>query len=254
MDTSAIIPFYQDWMFWSFIVSGIAVVLSQSPPIRILIRPKRLDVEVHNMVNVTHKAGNPNFGIHVSLGNSGGRNLRIKGLRINIQKDGKDLVSLPAVNYFETATDKTSVLFVPFTLKPEEYWSHSVNFLNSFDRATDKKFRESATSLKLDIQKKLRDRPEDDKNDVKGDEALIKPFTDLFNKLFIWEPGEYIFELVVDSLPYSSAFRKMFRFTLFESDTRELKEHIKDYPFGGGIVYTVDSHTGLFVSITEHNG
>jgi len=254
LDPSSLAPFYQDWRFWSFLVSGIAVVLSQLPPIRILIKPLKLDVEVNSRVNVTHKIGNPNFGMHVSLGNSGGRNLRIKGLRVNLQKEGKDLVSLPAQNYFESPTDKSSVLFVPFTLKPDEYWSHGVNFLNFFDRTTEKKYRENETSLRLDIQKKLRNRPEDEKDAVKGDEELIKPFIDLMDKLFIWEPGEYIFELEVDSSPSSSAFRKKYRFTLYESDTRELKEHTEVYPFGGGILYNVESHVGLYVPITEHFG
>jgi hypothetical protein len=252
LETTNIIPFYQDWKFWSFFISSIAVVLSQLPPLRILIRPKRLDVEVYNRVNITHKIGNPNFCIHVSLGNSGGRNLRVKGITVNIQKDGKELVSMPAQNYFESPTDSASVLFVPFTLKPEEYWSHSVNFLNFFDRATEKQYRENETSLKLDVQTKLRERPEHIKEAVIADKSLVMPFYVLFEKLFIWEPGEYIFELVVDSKPSSTAFRKKYRFTLFESDTRELKEHQKDYQFG--LVYNVDSHIGLFVPISEHHG
>jgi len=254
LDVATVIPFYQDWKFWSFVVSGIAVLLSQLPPVQILIRPKKLDVEVHSRINVTHQIGNPNVGLHISLGNSGGRELRVTGLKLNMQKDGKELVSLPAQNYFESPSNKTSVLFVPFSLKPDEYWSHSVNFLNFFDRATEKIYRYSATSLKLGIQKKLRDRPEQDNNNVKGEEDLVKPFLELFDRLFIWEPGEYIFELVVDSLPSSSTFSKKYRFTLFESDTKELKEHTKDYQFGGGPIYTVDSHVGLFIAISEHYG
>jgi hypothetical protein len=253
LDTPTLIPFYQDWKFWSFFVSGTAVVLSQLPPIRILIRPKRLDVEVHNRVFVTHKVGNPNFGIHVSLGNSGGRNLRIKGLTVNIQKDGKELVSMSAQNYFESPTDNTSVLFVPFTLKPDEYWSHTVSFWNLFDRATEKLYRENETFLKLNIQKKLRERPEHIKDPVTADDSLVKPFNDLFEKLFIWEPGEYIFELVIESFPSSTSFKKMYRFTLFESDTTALKEHLKDYRYGGGLVYNIDSHVGLFIPISEHH-
>jgi hypothetical protein len=254
LDAPTLIPFYLDWKFWSFLVSGVAVLLSQLPPVKILIRPKNLEVEVHSRINVTHQVGNPNVGLHVSLDNSGGRDLRIKGLLLNIEKDGKKLVTLPAQSYFESATDKTSVLFVPFTLKPEEYWSHSVNFLNHFDRATEKSYRDSTTSLKLDLQGKFKERAENDKKNVVGDTKLVIPFTELFNKLFAWEPGEYIFELVVDSLPSSSTFSKKYRFTLFESDTRELKALTNDYQFGGGLIYNVESHIGLFIAISEHHG
>ena len=100
MDIPIEIPFYQDWKFWSFIISGVAVLLSQLPPVRILVKPKRLDVEVHNRVNITHKVGNPNFGMHVSLGNSGGRNLRIRELKLKIQKDGEDTNSIASTKLF----------------------------------------------------------------------------------------------------------------------------------------------------------
>ncbi|MGL5799610.1 MAG: hypothetical protein ACRCYN_06040 [Plesiomonas sp.] len=254
MDASSVTPFYEDWKFWSFVISGLAVILSQIPPLRILIRPKRLDVEVHSRINITHQIGNPNVSLHISLGNNGGRKLRIKGLKLNIQKDGKEIISLPAQNYFESQSDKTSVLFVPFTLMPDEYWSHTVNFLNLYDRPTEKSFREAATALKLDIQNKLRERSEHDKSEVIAEPELVKPFYDLFERLFIWEPGEYIFELTVDSHPSSSTFKKKYRFTLFESDTKDLTEHKKDYKFGGGPIVTVNSHIGLFIAISEHYG
>jgi len=253
MDTSPETYFYLDLKFWSFILSLVAFLLSQLPPIKLWFKQKRLNIEVHHRVNITHKVGNPNFSFHVSLSNIGGRNLRITGMKVKVFREGKELVELPAQNYYESLKDKFAAFFVPFTLKTEEDWSHTVNYLNFFDRATDKSYRANESALRLDVQKKIEARKESDKNAVVAEPELVEPFYKLFDKLFVWEPGEYTFEIIVDTKPSTQKFVKKYRFTLFESETKELKDHIQDYKFGGGISYNVDNHVGIFVPITEYN-
>ena len=252
MSTPAVTPFYLDWTFWTVVASFVAIVLSQLPPVHLLLRPKRLEVEVHSRIQITHKIGNPNVCLHVRVGNTGGRELRIRALQLNLSRDNKPLLSLPAQNYFETPSAQSSVLFVPFSLKPGEHWSHIVNFLNFFDRATEKLYRESESNLASDIRQKIQAKVVDDKRLVIAEPSLVTPFTQLFNKLFIWEPGEYVVELVVEAQPGSASYTKKYRFTLYESDTAELRRHIEDYPSGGGIYYNVDRHVGVFVLLSEH--
>jgi len=247
-------PFYLDWTLWSAVWALIAVVLSQLPPVHLLLRPKRLEVEVHSRIGITHKVGNPNASVVVSVRNTGGRELRIRGLRLDIVRDGKPLVTLPAQNYFELPSSQSSVLFVPFSLKPSETWAHSVSFLNFFDRLTEKKFRENISALDSDIRRKIRARPEDEEAAVIAAPALIQSFNTLFEKLFIWLPGEYVANLQVDAEPGSASYSKKYRFTLYESDTAELREHINDYPFGGGLTYNVERHVGVNVPLSEHVG
>ncbi|RII29951.1 MAG: hypothetical protein CXR30_09135 [Geobacter sp.] len=254
MVTPAVDPFYMDWKFWSVVMSSIAILLSQLPPIRLWLKPRRVDVEVNSRIQITHKVGNPNVGLHLSLINSGGRELRVCGLKLHIYRDSKPIVTLPAQNYFDKPTDTTSVLLVPLQLKPDEYWSHSVNFLNFFDRSTEKKYRASETALGNDIQEKLKARAIEDKNPVKADPMFTEPFILLFQQLFIWEPGEYVVELTVDTVPVSATYSKKYRFTLYESDTAELRKQVEDYPYGAGIHYHVDDHAGVFVPLTEHIG
>ena len=90
-------------------MSLIAIALSQLPPVHLLLRPKRLEVEVHSRVRVTHMVGNPNASVVVSVRNTGGRPLRIRALRLQIVRDGKPLVTLPGINYFETPSSNTPV-------------------------------------------------------------------------------------------------------------------------------------------------
>lgn len=254
MATPAVEPFYLDWKLWSVVMSSVAILLSQLPPIRLWLKPRRVEVEVNSRIQITHKIGNPNVGLHVSLANSGGRELRVRGLKLHIYRDGKQIVSMPAQNYFEKPTDTTSVLLVPLPLKPDEYWSHSVNFLNCFNRSTEKMYRASQAAQRNDIQEKLKVRAIDDKDRVKADPKFTEPFIQLFQQLFIWEPGEYVVELTVDTVPASATYAKKYRFTLYESDTVELRKQVEDYPYGAGIYYNVDDHAGVFVPLTEHIG
>ena len=71
-------------------------------------------------------------------------------------------------------------------------------------------------------------------------------------RLFIWHPGEYVMELVVEAEPGSATYAKKYRYTLYESDTAELLKHAEDYQHGAGITYNVDRHRGLSVTIAEH--
>lgn len=246
-------PIYFDWQFWSAVVAVLAVVLSQVPPIRLWFRPRRLEVEVHSRLLITHKVGNPNVSMFMSVRNTGGRELRIKSLKLVLIRDGLHLSPLPAQNYFENPSSTSSVLFVPFSLKPSETWTHGVNFLNFFDRATEKLYRNQESVLAMDIRKKNQIRPENDKNAVSADPFLVKPFNDLFEKLFQWLPGEYVIELNVQTEPSSASFSRKYRFTLYESDTAELRSYIDDYQFGGGLHINLDRHMGVFVPLQQQS-
>ena len=249
------VPFYLDWTFWAAVWALAAIVLSQLPPIHLLLRPKRLDVEVHSRIGITHKVGNPNASVVVSVRNTGGRELRVRALRLNVSRDGKPLMTLPAQNYFEAPSSTSSVLFVPFSLKPGETWAHSVSFLNFFDRLTEKQFRGNLSALGADIRRKIDLRPpEHEKQDVVAEAALVQPFNALFEKLFVWQPGEYVAELQVDAEPGSASYSKKYRFTLYESDTAELREHMEDYRIGGGLTFNMERHAGVNVPLSEHVG
>lgn len=246
--------FYLDWQFWAAVVAVLALVLSQLPPVRLWFRPKRLEVEVHSRIQVTHKVGNPNVGMYVSVRNTGGRELRIRSLQISLTRDNAPLAVLSAQNYFESPSSQSSVLFVPFSLKPGEAWAHGTNFLNLFDRATEKLYREGESALGADIRAKLKARPAGDERPVVAEPALVAPFLALFERLFVWQPGEYVAELRVLAEPGSASFSRSYRFTLYESDSTELRSHTEDYKFGGGLSYNVDRHVGAFVPLSQHGG
>lgn len=251
-------PFYLTSTFWTAVAAVVAftaLILSQLPPLRLLLTPKRLDVGVYDRIQIFHKIGNPNIGLHMTLGNTGGRELRIRAMRLNLSRDNKPLGSFPAKSYLETPSSQSSSLFVPFSLKPGEEWSHFVSFVNWFDRETEKNYRENESALRSIIQKKVEERAPGDIRAVTAEPQFVAPFIEIFNKLFIWEPGEYIIELVIDAEPNPALNTKKYRFTLYESDTAEMRKPIKDaYPGGFGIYIHHASDAGLFVQLSEHLG
>lgn len=244
---------FVDWKFWSLVVSFIAVALSQMPPIKFWFRPRRLLVEVHSRILVSHRIGNPNIALYLSVHNSGGKRIRVLSSSISISRDGKSICGLPAQNYFKESDSKSSVLFVPYHLNPDETWAHITNFFEFFDRETEKNYRGHVSNLNRDIRAKLEKRPKSKSKElVVAKDDLVAPFKELFAKEFVWVPGEYIAELNIKTNQASASFLKKYRFTLFESDTAELKAQSERFKFGEGVTYDLD---GVYVTLplAEHN-
>lgn len=245
--------FFLDWKFWSVVVSLVAIVLSQLPPIHLIVRPRRLEVELHSRVQLAHRAGNPNVSIVVGVNNSGGRDLNIRSMHIELKRDGQQLASLPAQAYFESPSSTSSVLLVPFSLKPGEQWTHSVNFFKHFERQVEKEFRGHLSRLKSDIRQKLNNRPSDNKDLVEAEPELVGYFERLFNSLFIWRAGEYVLSLKVTAEPGSASYSKDYRFTVYESDFEELRAQVDRYKYGAWIAYD-EQDPGVSIPLTVHVG
>lgn len=227
----------------------IAIVLSQLPPVKYWFRPNRLDVEVHTRIGINHKVGNPNINLFTGIRNTGGRTVRVKGMSLHASRDGNKLATWRAQNYLETFASENRILFLPFSLKPDESWDHLTFFFTEFDRVTEKSYRAAESFLVTDIREKLKEKMPEDKTAAIAEPELVEPFREMFNRMFVWIPGEYVIELEVDALPRSARFQQRYRFTLFESDEAELRNVVNFYPFGEGIKLESDRTVGVFVPL-----
>ncbi|HEY3399631.1 MAG TPA: hypothetical protein VGK03_03280 [Geothrix sp.] len=246
MDT----PFYLDWRFWSVIASFSAIILSQLSPIRTWFRRAKLEIEVYSRVMVNHKVGYPNVQLHLILTNTGGKLLKIKSISLMLKRGDEDTFSLPAQNFFHLPTDKESRLLTPFKLKSGEDWGHIVTFFNHFSRIEDKEYRQIESNLRADINDK-RAFLTNKEIDVAADQGNVDPIIALFEKKFRWQPGEYELELQIEAEPSPSVPSSKFRFTLFESDSQELRDIQKGYRFGAGVYYEPPRMTGLFLPLVK---
>lgn len=243
-----------DWKFWSFFVAFIALILSQLPPITLWFKKAKLDLELYSRVHITHKVGNPNVQIHLILRNIGGRNIRIKEISVDIERDGKFIDTLIAQNYLPDALNNQSVLLTNFSLAPNDEWSNRVNLLNYFNREEEKSFKASEKALREEIIRLRKPLKENDKTNVKVTDQFIEPFNQMFQNKFIWKPGDYQFHINVKTLDEEADIKKSFRFILFESQSEDLESYVKDFNIGAGISYDLNDHSGALVQIEEISG
>jgi hypothetical protein len=226
---------FADWSFWAVVVAAIAVVLSQLPPVHLLFKKAKLDLELYSKISVTHKVGNPNLQLHLLILNVGGRKVRIKDIRATIERDGTQVAILPAQNYLQDPSDQRAVLFTSFSLTLGQEWAHIVNFLNFFGREEEKRYRDLEAAMLADFREKRALATEEQKDPIELDSSTVTPFLDFFGERFVWCPGEYKLDVILLTDQESANLSKSFRFTLFESHSAQLRAITDYYKYGGGI-------------------
>ena len=210
------ISLYQDWSFWAVMVAAVAVILSQLPPIHILIKKAKIDLELYSKISITHKVGNPNLQLHLIVGNIGGRKIRIKDINATIERDGKPIITLPVQNYLQNQTDKNTMLFTTFSLKPGEEWAHIVNLLNFFNREEEQEYRKIEAEMLSDFRKKQSELQAEPKGPIELDSAVVAPSRTFFDNHFIWRAGEYLLKVNILANQEAANVTKKYRFTVFE--------------------------------------
>lgn len=244
-------PFYKDWQFWSAVVAAVALALSQLPPIHILLRRARLRCEAFSMMHITHKVGNPNAQWHLILENTGGRSIRIKEISLSFSKDGGQSFKLPIQNYLRTPDANQNVMFTPFRLAPGEEWAHVINFFALFSRQEDKEYRVLESKIRSEI---LAQKEDYAKKDVlcEASSIAVQNLMGFFDKHFKWDPGEYEIELgVITDHPKANLCKK-YRFSLFESESNELRGYTEGYRYGAGVYWVSPAQQpGLLILVHE---
>lgn len=248
------IPLYLNWSFWAVFVATIAVILSQTPPIKELIKKAQLDLEVYSKISITHKIGNPNLQLHLILSNIGGRNIRIKDITVSISRDGNHLATLPAQNYLQNQNDQSSLLFTTFSLKPNQEWAHITNFLNFFNREDENEYQNIEGAMLADYRehaKKL-DTDADKDHMIEHPQNLVDKAFNFYSSKQIWKSGEYLMKVNVVTNKNTADISKAYRFTVFESHAEQLAVITEHYKFGGGIWWNPQRvQTSVILQITE---
>lgn len=247
----AITPFYLDWSFWAVFIAGLALLLSQLPPIHVLLKKVKIDFELYSKISITHKVGNPNLQIHIIINNIGGRKVRIKGIEAKIIRDENEIVTLPSQNFLQDPSDKNNVLFTSFALNPNEEWGHIVNLLKFFGREEEKSYRRLEGDLKSDIFGKRKLIKGEVKELIEADKEKVEPLITFFNENFIWFSGEYKLNIKVVTDKEDSNVEKSYGFTLFEYYEQELRKITEEYKFGTGIYWESKTPRSVILNIKE---
>lgn len=243
-------PFYTDWQFWSAAAALVALVLSQLPPIHILLRRPKLRCEAYSRLHLTHKVGNPNSQWHLIIENTGGRAIRVKNISLTFKRAGNNPFSLPAQNYLRTPEATGNVMLTPFRLDPGQEWGHVLNFFNSFSRDDDKEYRRFESAIRSDILHQ-KEEPENKNRLCEAEPQNVDLAFAFFKRHFLWEAGEYELELRVETNFPAADIRKSFLFSLFESESSELRNYCEGYKYGAGIYWISEAQPGIVVPVRE---
>lgn len=244
-------PLYLDWSFWAVVVAALAIALSQLPPVLSWFKRAKLEIEPYSKIAITHKVGNPNLQLHLIINNTGGRKIRVKDIRLRIKRDGIEVATLPAQNYLQNQSDKNTLLFTAFSLKPGEEWGHLTNFLNFFNREDENLFRSLEKEMLSDFHVKRDALDKDSKALIEIESDLVEPFHEFFNRKFIWKAGEYDLSVCVTTDTPKSDLSRQYRFTLFESHVSHLHAITEHFKYGGGISWDPNIQTNVIVDIKE---
>ncbi|MFM5113469.1 hypothetical protein ACEUAG_05855 [Aeromonas hydrophila] len=242
-------PLYLDWSFWAVVVAVLAIILSQIPPILSLFKGAKLEIEPYSKIAITHKVGNPNLQLHLIINNVGGREIRVKDIHVDIELDGTKIGTLPAQNYLQSQSDKNTLLFTTFSIKPGEEWAHIINFLNYFNREDENKFRTLEKEMLSDLHAKQKALDNAPKELIEIESKLVQPFHAFFDSKFIWKAGEYNINVIVTTNITKANLNKQYRFTIFESHVSQLKAITEYFKYGGGISWDPNIQTNIIVDI-----
>jgi hypothetical protein len=247
-------PVYLDWTFWAFVVAALALLLSQVPPVRILLRRAALAVEPYDRLNVTHYLGNPNVDLHIQLRNTGGRAVRVRALSLAVTRDDGPAMTLPGQAFARQETPASQLILTPFVLEPGQEWANFVRFFVPFSTALERESKALIKDLRADIDAKLNARTPEAKarNEiVEADVASVEPLVAFFRRNRFWLPGEYSARLVATCEPPRASVTRRFRFTLFESDVQDLDERTSRYKYGAGVYFNDAAQTEVYPRIRD---
>ncbi|EHC7291190.1 hypothetical protein [Vibrio parahaemolyticus] len=226
---------YLDWQFWSAVAAFSALVLSQLPPLKSILKKGEIELKKQTSILIHHSIGTPNVNVFVSLKNVGGRAVNVNSIRIQLTRDGKELPILIATGYFADLNAQQTTMFTPFELGTGESWAHTINCHEKWDRSQRQKFRAISSKVRDTISDKLKQGPLPNGDLHEANAEQIKEIHEQFVNNFQWLQGEYSGLLQVMDSNDKVMLSDEFKFTIFESESNELKAGVEDYRYGYGI-------------------
>ena len=245
---------YQDWQFWTLVVSALALTISLLPYAKVILVKGKLQVEKHRTLFITHRVGTPNINLHLTFKNVGGATLTIKSTKLIVTKDKSETFELFGNGYLIEPNDQHFALLTPFDLKGNDTWSHTINFHELWSRKTQQKYRNLESKIREQIQSELRFNPPEPGQLAQATRKDVEAISELFDKNYRWESGEYEVRVVVIDDNNNSVSSEHFTFTLFESEADELMSYKDDLKYGFGVhLLPTNRVHGINIDIAQQN-
>jgi hypothetical protein len=234
----------KDPTFWTAVIALLALVLSQLPPLHLLLKRRELLVILQEHLILYHYLGNMQFLAFLGLHNTGGGDITIARIDCVVADADGHHWSLPAQTYLPRqasplAGQPAPELFIGWiTLRSGGHWAETVHFFKVWSVQDEEDVTKLSARMRADINAKLAHRkPAESKKPAEADGSLVKEATDLFERKFNMAKGNYRLIIAALSERKEALTVRGFDFTLFDHHIRALRSATEDYKFGAGVYY-----------------
>ncbi|MBI3302666.1 MAG: hypothetical protein HYZ72_11430 [Deltaproteobacteria bacterium] len=234
---------------WSVMVAALAVVLSQLPPVREMVKGRRIRIVIPEQFMLYHYLGNVQINLFLVMQNIGGKAVSIAKIDCIITDGGNSRWDLPAHSYYsrlppnQPGQSPPELLLGWIPLKPGEHWSETLHCFKFWSTPEERRANEITAKIRNNIVTKRLQLPA--AQFAEADAELITEAKDFFRTKFNLSEGNY--QLVVAALAESDQVLDVrgCEFTLFESSIRALQAMTEEYKYGAGVYYPTQDLTNI---------
>lgn len=230
--------------FWSALIAGIALILSQFPPLSELLSRKRIRIRLPEQISLFHFLGSIHLNTFIDIRNAGAHTVAVERIVCVFTDDEGKLWRLPAQTYYPqeslSGSTSTDLLIGSIVLKPSETWQQTIRCYRLWSEAEDEKVNEIISAIRQNISDKL-PKPTPDNpqptlpGPIEADEEIVDGAMKLFAQNFGLHKGNYRLYVAALSEKDRPLVVESFHFTLFESQIKGLVAMTEDYKYGAGI-------------------
>jgi len=218
----------------------VALVLSQLPPLKYLLRKRQIRITVPEVFTLSHYLGNLNIYMFLDIYNEGGRDVTIAKIHCVMANSDGFCLDLPARTYQSRQSAQAGAAMPELMLgwvflKPEDHWAETVRFFKLWSEEEEERANDIVSRIRTNIFSK----PPSPM--VQADDPLVVEARSFFEKKFPLVKGNYQLFIAVLSESEEVITVRGFDFTLFESSIRNLRALADDYKTGAGLYYLPDA-------------
>ena len=226
---------------WSLLLSGVAIILSQSPPVKNWFRGHKVTLRVSKECFMSHSLGKPMIQFTLDIENTGGRPVELTDIDCFLKKSTGDIINLPIKAYLQSTPtgQSTSATRYPITLislRPGERWNAVVFGYEEWSEAEDETVNSITSGMVNDIQaKRAKVKSPEQVWSEEANEDHVKQAMEFFKAHFKLTQGQYVIYVAVKKDDKALAVAG-YPLVIFAYHIQYLRSMVDYYRWGSGIL------------------
>jgi len=243
---------YKQTSVWAIVISVIAVVFSQLPPVSDWLPKDHLQVDIGNQIALPTILGAQGYFVLVDFDNQGNRAVNLSRIQLEVVWPNGSLRTLD-VRYFSEPKNDNYFFATTLKLKPQERLVYYLTFYPKSSPNEDEtmgRLRQKISDSILERRRLLRPQEYTPDTLVEADSKLVAEAIRLFNQRLILETGLYKATLSCEKNGERVNI-KTFEFTLYDYHIDTLRSQANDFKYGWGVSGSPDQNKELWATISR---